>query len=210
MVIKNFRDKIICSDVDGTFLDFYGPFEAWCRNNSDHGDSIITKQRHYADDDFIIRMELMKDFWESAELLSLPFDEGSEKVLNFMHDNCELHIVSALPKQYQDKRAVNLEPINYHDLRCVGDNDIGDGIKESYIINDLKPDIMIEDKPSMVEAFHEAGIEVYWPRRMYNNHLKVGTPFHSWTHLGFIMFRYEYLKTYLAPESEGLTTISKV
>ena len=75
------------------------------------------------------------------------------------------------------KRVENLKLLNYTTLQCVGDE-----LKEETVIEKVKPDVMIEDRPELIEAFHRADIRVIFPNwHPYTKGMeRFATPFSLW------------------------------
>ena len=86
-------------------------------------------------------------------------------------------IVSALEPDQSKKRVENLKLLNYTTLQCVGDDR-----KEEIVIEEIQPDLMIEDRPKLIEAFHRAGIKVIFPDwHPYTRGMECfSTPFYLW------------------------------
>ena len=73
-----------------------------------------------------------------------------------------------------------MKDLNYDSLQCVGDEK-----KEKVIVEEIKPDVMFEDHPVLIEAFYKAGIPVLYPDwHQYTNGMEsFGTPFSSWSEI---------------------------
>ena len=80
------------------------------------------------------------------------------------------------PEQTQ-KRAENLKSVNYTTLQCVGDLR-----KEQIIVEEIQPDVMIEDRPELIESFCRAGLYVIYPDwHPYTKGMdRYATPFSHW------------------------------
>jgi len=165
----------ICSDVDGVILDYIRGFI----------DFTIKEKITYTHDPKhfgVIRnlpdKELIWEKFHSGDYLKkLNFYDYSLQVLNLLVNQHELHLVSALePKQFK-KREENLNALNYTSLKCVGDFR-----KEQIIIEEIKPDVMLEDRPELIRAFTNAGIRVIYPDwHLYTKGMeRYATPFSSW------------------------------
>tara|TARA_Y100001970_G_C13884802_1_gene675639 strand:+ start:133 stop:666 length:534 start_codon:yes stop_codon:yes gene_type:complete len=165
----------ICSDVDGVILDYIQGFIDFTQKEKipyDHNPNKYGVIRDFPNNELIY-----KRFNSGNYLSNLKFYKYSLKTLNFLAKNHELHLVSALdPEQYQ-KREKNLNKLNYTSLQCVGDS-----LKEKVIIEEIKPDIMLEDRPELIIAFYNAGISVIFPDwHPYTKGMeKYATPFSCW------------------------------
>ena len=122
--------------------------------------------------------EFVRDqFHNGDDLCNLNYFDNSLQILNSLATKHELHIVSALEPEQEAKRRENLRDLNYHSLRCVGDN-----YKEKIIVEEIKPDIMLEDRPELIKAFYKAGIIVIYPKwHIYTEGMdRFATPFSNW------------------------------
>jgi hypothetical protein len=59
---------------------------------------------------------------------------------------------------------------------------VGDDLKQQIIIEQIQPDVMLEDRPELIEAFHRAGIKVIFPDwHPYTKGMeRFATPFSLW------------------------------
>ena len=112
------------------------------------------------------------------------FYEDSLKILNLLASKHELHLVSALEPEQSKNRVENLKMLNYTTLQCAGEDR-----KEGIIIDEIQPDVMIEDRPELIEAFHRAGIRVIYPDwHPYTKGMdRFGTPFSLWNEVPFLL-----------------------
>ncbi|GIT09441.1 MAG: hypothetical protein CM1200mP30_30710 [Pseudomonadota bacterium] len=96
----------------------------------------------------------------------------------------ELHLVSALEPEQSKKRVENLKMLNYTTLQCVGYER-----KEEIVIKEIQPDVMIEDRPELIEAFHRAGIRVIFPNwHPYTKGMECfATPFSLWNEVPYLL-----------------------
>ena len=95
---------------------------------------------------------LRKRFHAKDYLRQLQYYEGALEVLNRLVEKDEVHLVTAIQPECSEKRAENLSALNYTSLQCVGD-----AAKERVIIEEVVPDVMIEDRPELIKAFQGAG-----------------------------------------------------
>ena len=165
----------ICSDVDGVILDYIQGFVKFTKKENihyEHNPNLYGVVRNFPDNDLIY-----KRFHSGDYLSNLSFYDYSLQILNLLAKKHELHLVSALEPEQHKKREINLNALNYTSLQCVGDV-----LKEKIIVKEVKPDIMIEDRPELIEAFHNAGIFVIFPNwHPYTKGMeKYATPFSSW------------------------------
>ena len=74
--------------------------------------------------------------------------------------------------------------LNYTTLQCVGDD-----LKEETVIEEVKPDVMIEDRPELIEAFHRADIRVIFPNwHPYTKGMeRFATPFSLWNEVPYLL-----------------------
>ena len=114
----------------------------------------------------------------------LKFYDDSLEILNLLASKHELHLVSALEPNQTKKRVENLKMLNYTTLQCVGDD-----LKEETVIEEVKPDVMIEDRPELIEAFHHAGIKVIFPDwHPYTKGMeRFATPFSLWNEVPYLL-----------------------
>ena len=59
---------------------------------------------------------------------------------------------------------------------------VGDYNKEKIIVDDIQPDVMLEDRPELIEAFFNAGIRVLYPDwHLYTKGMdRFAIPFSNW------------------------------
>ena len=165
----------ICSDVDGVILDYIQGFIDFTQK--EEIPYIHNPQLYGVIRNFPNKKVIWEKFYAGDYLRKLNYYENSLQILNFLSNQHELHLVSALvPEQFQ-KRAENLSELNYTSLQCVGDSR-----KEKIIIEDIKPDVVFEDRPELIQTFHNAGIPVIFPNwHLYTDGMEhYGTPFSSW------------------------------
>ena len=100
-----------------------------------------------------------------------------KKILNKFATHHKLHIVTAFLPEHSQKRIYNLKELNYDSLQFVGDYN-----KEKIIVDDIQPDVMLEDRPELIEAFFNAGIRVLYPDwHLYTKGMdRFATPFSNW------------------------------
>ena len=165
---------IFCSDVDGVILNYIKGFIDFTK---DEKIPYIYKPDLYGVTNGILNEdEIRKKFHSTNYLQNLEFYDNSKYVLNNIAKKFELHIVSAIDPQCSEKRIYNLRHLRYKSLKCIGES------KKNYIVNKIKPDIMIEDHPDLIRAFTKAGISVFYPSwHLYTKGLdKIAKPFSSW------------------------------
>ena len=166
---------IICSDVDGVILNYIQGFIDFTR------DEDIDYQYNPENYGVITGIEnaenLRKRFHAKDYLRQLQYYEGALEVLNRLVEKDEVHLVTAIQPECSEMRAENLTALNYTSLQCVGD-----AAKERVIIEEVVPDVMIEDRPELIKAFHGAGIPVFYPDwHPYTRGMEdFGTPFSNW------------------------------
>ena len=165
----------ICSDVDGVILDYIQGFIDFTQRENIpyiHNPEFYGVIRNFPNN-----FEVRDRFHAGDSLCQLKYIDGSLKILNFLANRHELHLVTALePEQFQ-KRAENLKSVNYKTLQCAGDNR-----KVQIVIEELQPDVMFEDRPELIEAFYRAGLQVMYPDwHPYTRGMeRYATPFSHW------------------------------
>ena len=120
----------------------------------------------------------MRDQFHAGDSLrQLNYFNDSLQILNMLATQHELHLVTALEPEQFRKREENLAALNYTSLQCVGDIR-----KEQIIVEEIQPDVMLEDRPELIEAFYSAGIRVLFPDwHPYTKGMeRFGTPFSRW------------------------------
>jgi len=166
---------IICSDVDGVILNYIQGFIDFTQRENipyNHDPELYGVIRTFPDN------EAMRDkYHDGNDLSHLNFFDDSLEILNMLAGQHELHLVSALEPEQTQKRTDNLKELNYTSLQCVGDFH-----KEQIIVEEIKPDVMLEDRPELIEAFHNAGIRVLYPEwHLYTKGMdRFATPFSNW------------------------------
>ena len=165
----------ICSDVDGVILNYIQGFIDFTHGEKipyTHDPELYGVIRNFPDN------EKIRDKFHAGDYLrQLNYFDDSLNILNTLAGRHELHLVTALePEQFQ-KRAENLKALNYTSLQCVGDFR-----KEQIIVEEIQPDVMLEDRPELIEAFHKAGINVFFPDwHPYTKGMeRYATPFSHW------------------------------
>ena len=175
---------IICSDVDGVILNYIQGFIDF---TVDEDIAFHYNPELYG----VIRgmdnaTELRKRFHAGNCLRRLEFYDGALEVLNTLVEAAEVHLVTAIDPECSAKRAENLAGLNYTSLQCVGDAD-----KERVIVEEVVPDVMLEDRPELIQAFHVVGLPVFYPdwHRYTQGMEAFGTPFSSWQQLPFFSYK---------------------
>ena len=147
---------IICSDVDGVILNYIQGFVDFTRKEKipySYNPELYGVISNFPDN-----LKVRDKFYSGKYLSQLKFYDGSLEILNLLASKHELHLVSALEPAQLKKRVENLKMLNYTTLQCAGEDR-----KEGIIIDEIQPDVMIEDRPELIEAFHRAGIRVIFP-----------------------------------------------
>ena len=146
----------ICSDVDGVILNYVQGFIDFTRKEKipySHNPELYGVISNFPDN-----KKVRDQFYSGNYLSQLKFYDDSLEILNMLASKYELHLVSALEPEQSKKRVENLKMLNYTTLQCVGDEH-----KEETVVEVIQPDVMIEDRPELIEAFHRAGISVIFP-----------------------------------------------
>ena len=165
----------ICSDVDGVILDYIQGFIDFTEKEDipfNHNPKLYGVIRNMPN-----KKKIYKKFHSGDYLRKLNFYDYSLQILNFLANQHELYLVSALEPEQFHKREENLNELNYFSLKCVGEFR-----KKETVIEDVKPDVMIEDHPELIKSFHNAGIRVIFPNwHLYTKGMEnFATPFSSW------------------------------
>ena len=173
---------VICSDVDGVILDYIQGFIDFTIKEKlpfSHNPELYGVIQNFPDN-----VKVRDQFYSGKYLSQLNYYENSLEILNMLASKHELHLVSALEPSQSEKRVENLEMLNYTTLQCVGDDH-----KEKVIVEEVKPDIMIEDRPELIEAFHLAGIRVIFPDwHPYTKGMECfATPFSLWNEVPYLL-----------------------
>ena len=173
---------IICSDVDGVILNYIQGFIDFTRKEKipfSHNPELYGVISNSPDN-----QKVRDQFYSGKYLSQLRFYDDSLEILNMLAIKNELHLVSALEPHQTKKRIENLQMLNYTTLQCVGDD-----FKEETVIEEVKPDIMIEDRPELIEAFHRADIRVIFPNwHPYTKGMeRFATPFYLLTEVPYLL-----------------------
>ena len=165
----------ICSDVDGVILDYIQGFIEFTNMEKipyNHEPELYGVMRNFPDN-----TKMREQFHAGDYLCHLNYFEDSLKILNMLACEHEVHLVTALEPEQTTKRTENLNALNYNSLQCVGDF-----LKEKIIVEEIQPDVMFEDRPELIEAFHNAGIHVLFPDwHPYTKGMeRYATPFSHW------------------------------
>ena len=165
----------ICSDVDGVILNYIQGFIDFTKEEKityTYNPNLYGVISNFPNNDTIYEKFHAGDF-----LRNLKFYDNSLKILNLLAKKHELHLVSALEPEQFKKREENLNSLNYSSLQCVGDV-----LKEQIIIEKIKPDVMLEDRPELIKSFNNSGISVFYPDWHYytKGMDRYATPFSSW------------------------------
>ena len=138
---------IICSDVDGVILNYIQGFIDFTRKEKipySHNPELYGVISNFPDN-----LKVRDQFYSEKYLSQLKFYDDSLEILNLLASKHELHLVSALEPEQSKKRVENLKKLNYSTLQCVGDD-----CKEEIVIEEIQPDVMIEDRPEPVSYTH--------------------------------------------------------
>ena len=173
---------IICSDVDGVILNYIQGFIDFTRKEKipfSHNPELYGVISNFPDN-----LKVRDQFYSGKYLSQLKFYDDSLEILNLLASKHELHLVSALEPEQSKKRVENLKMLNYTTLQCVGDD-----CKEEIVIEEIQPDVMIEDRPELIEAFHRAGIRVIFPDwHPYTKGMECfATPFSLWNEVPYLL-----------------------
>tara|TARA_B100001142_G_scaffold153553_1_gene154023 strand:- start:2176 stop:2730 length:555 start_codon:yes stop_codon:yes gene_type:complete len=165
----------ICSDVDGVILDYIQGFIDFTKRKKisySHDPELYGVIRNFPNNE-----EIRDQFHSGDDLRLLNYFDDSLKILNTLATEHELHIVTALEPEQAQKRTFNLRELNYTSLKCVGDD-----YKEKTIVEEIQPDVMLEDRPELIESFYNAGIRVLYPDwHLYTKGMdRFATPFSNW------------------------------
>ena len=168
--------KIMC-DVDGVLLDFNTSFRQWLKKEFptikfDLSDWHLGMPPDQA-------QKIVDAFFEVDEEISnlLPFPGAKTGLSVLKNTGHEVHIVTALPAKYKVQREKNLEGWEYDSLSVIGHD------KMDYIVNELNPDVGIEDKPENIKIMDDAGITVFYPDISLTKYVNVGHSYKSWYYL---------------------------
>ena len=165
----------ICSDVDGVILDYIRGFIEFTQIEKipfTYNPKLWGVIRNLPDN-----FEVRDRFHAGDSLRNLKYFDGSLEILNLLASSHELHLVTALEPELAQKRAENLKCVNYTTMRCVGHLR-----KEQIIVEEIKPDVMIEDRPELIKSFFDAGLCVIYPDwHPYTTGMdRYATPFSHW------------------------------
>ncbi len=165
----------ICSDVDGVILNYIQGFIDFTQRENipyTHEPELYGVIRNFPDN-----LGMRDQFHAGDSLRQLNYFDDSLQILNMLATQHELHLVTALEPEQFRKREENLAALNYTSLQCVGDIR-----KEQIIVEEIQPDVMLEDRPELIEAFYSAGIRVLFPDwHPYTKGMeRFGTPFSRW------------------------------
>ena len=165
----------ICSDVDGVILNYIQGFIDFTQRENipyTHEPELYGVIRNFPDN-----LGMRDQFHAGDSLRQLNYFDDSLQILNMLATQHELHLVTALEPEQFRKREENLAALNYTSLQCVGDIR-----KEQIIVEEIQPDVMLEDRPELIEAFYSAGIRVLFPDwHPYTKGMeRFGTPLSRW------------------------------
>ena len=175
----------ICSDVDGVILNYIQGFIDFTRKEKipySHNPKIYGVISNFPDN-----LKVRNQFYSGNYLYQLKFYDDSLEILNMLSSKYELHLVSALEPEHSKKRVENLKMLNYKTLQCVGDE-----LKEKTVVEGIQPDVMLEDRPELIEAFHRAGIRVIYPDwHPYTKGMeRFATPFSLWNEVPYLLQKF--------------------
>ena len=172
------KTLVICSDVDGVILNY---IQGFIEFTVDENISFrYNPEKYGVMRDLINEDELRERFHKGNYLRKLQYYSNALEVLNSLAEKFELHLVTAISPECSEKREENLADLNYTSLQCVGEND-----KERIILEEVVPDVMIEDHPELIQTFHAAGIKVFFPEwHCYTRNMDAfGISFSEWRKL---------------------------
>ena len=172
----------ICSDVDGVILNYIQGFIEFTRKENIpycHNPELYGVTSNFSDN-----LKVRDQFYSGKYLSQLNFYDDSLEILNLLSSKHELHLVSALEPELSKKRVENLRMLNYKSLQCVGYER-----KKEIVIEEIQPDVMIEDRPELIEAFHRVGIKVIFPNwHPYTKGMeRFATPFSLWNEVPYLL-----------------------
>jgi len=161
--------------VDGVILNYIQGFIDFTQRENipyTHEPELYGVIRNFPDN-----LGMRDQFHAGDSLRQLNYFNDSLQILNMLATQHELHLVTALEPEQFRKREENLAALNYTSLQCVGDIR-----KEQIIVEEIQPDVMLEDRPELIEAFYSAGIRVLFPDwHPYTKGMeRFGTPFSRW------------------------------
>jgi len=173
--------KIGC-DVDGVLLDMRLSIQNHIRINSlnthNYPEEYYSFKTISSDGYLVPDDRTLYYFWGTEAISHLEFFPEAKEGINTLSHSHEIHIVTALPSQHVALRTKNLEGVNYSSLHVIGRQ------KKDFILDTLKPDIVIEDKPALIQQFSRAGIQVFYPDRPYIPDMReLAVPYRSWDEL---------------------------
>lgn len=175
---KQEKRYVISCDVDGVLLDFTNGILKWTnKNHPDVDMKINIPGNWYFGLDKKTAWKMVEEFWASGALSKLPAYSGAKTGFNRLAKNFEVHIVTALDAQYKAQRVKNLSGFNYESMTVKSEG------KYETIVNKIKPDIAIEDKPELIQRMTRVGIDVYWPDIVLTKGVAVGTKYKNWPDL---------------------------
>lgn len=175
--------KIVC-DCDNVLLNFSESFAEWHNNKYDD----ISVQGDPDDYDFGVPehsellWERIKEFWASPEMATVKYMEPNiDEKFRELRSLHEVVVYSAVENTCRERRMANLNDFGLGDSEVVLRVD-----KLVPIINNVKPDICIDDAPDNIEELTAAGIPVFYPRYVrYTSHVKseLAIPYENWDNL---------------------------
>ncbi len=173
---KNKGNKICC-DVDGVIANFGEEYQKWLIEN--HPKIDIDPKSYHCGVPYELGKEFISEFWKSGAVRKMKHFPDAKYYFNKLAEIHDIYIVTAINPNYSVQRTKNLSGYNYKSLVLIHKQ------KADWIINELKPDIAIEDKPINIKILSDAGIKVYYPSYLpYTKGLEeYGIPFKSWKHL---------------------------
>lgn len=134
-------NKIYVFDVDGTLMD-------------------INHRRHFVED------EKTRDF--KAFFNAMPFDTPRPEIFDIAHalntPSNELIIVSGRNERHREITEIQLDGLSYRQLILRPDNNyepdyvFKQSVLDMLIESDLKPDLVFDDRPSVIEMWRKNGI----------------------------------------------------
>lgn len=182
--------KIVC-DCDNVLLDFSKGFAKW--NNSKfediHTDECPeTYDFGFGESDSALDTlwERIKLFWKTPNMAKLePMEPGIVENFKKLCSDYSVSVISAVDKSVKDSRLENLEEFGVKD-----DNLLLDVNKIDKIINEIRPNVCIEDSPENIIKLCNAGITVFYPRYVkYTKNINedIAIPYDNWENLLYLL-----------------------
>jgi hypothetical protein len=151
------KKKKFVWDVDGVLLDFSTDFERFVSNelgiDVNHEDYDLGIDRKTIE-------PIINKFWNSENFSRLKQYPSAKEVFNYIAKRTESVIATAISGEYARAREKNLSGFAYKKIHYLPVD------KKKFVVNTLKPDVCIEDKPSNIEFYTNAGILTFFPSNL--------------------------------------------